>query len=779
MAELPNITSSHSRLSFGRGHQSRSPSLGRRTAVRSGSRICRSTLANEHGAATELTFDGLLGQLRAAHLFELETAQKQHDADAKHQRMEAEKLRITLQRWEQKGTRPSVHMSQRNSLFSTESMCDASRHASDYPPAFEDNNNQAEQAVLDDLQNIEICMEGLEFKVHPDWEKLVADAGLNFADQQSCHAENSHRVMRSQNGSDAATHGCVIMPSSGFRLAWDICGLILICYDLLMIPFNQSFQPQETITTQTIDWITLLFWTGDMLQGFFLGYFADGQVITDNRMVLCNYLRTWFLVDVVVVVPEWIMVFLNNLAAGELGDIGKLSKIARVARVLRLLRLLKMKKLMETVMDNIESEYAFIMFNLAHLLCFVMVLNHVIACLWYLVARLTQAEGHDNWVDHYKIQENNDDISFLYATSLHWSLTQFTPASMDISARNIWERWFSLIVLMFAMLFFSSVVGSITAAMTAMRSLQGSDVRQFWLLRRYLSQRNIHKGLARRIIKFLEHRSTIQGNLVQRDKVPLLDVLSEVLQDELMTEMHWPTLRVHPFFSGLKAAMPAVMQRLCSNALELLLHAVDDTTFNAGDEAKKMFFVKSGELAYATLQDDEVACLKNKDWLTEAVLFTAWRHKGSLQACTESELIAVDPDQFMAVLSVHPRPWHCAATYAKEFVQYMNALHAQGLPDSLNDLCRHEGMYEHLMTVCDFENFATASDVGTAGSRLEGLKAASSPPRTFPRPSWSSTTPMDLPTKRVSERSQEGPSACSSRSWLCSPRVRLLPRFLQ
>ena len=38
-----------------------------------------------------------------------------------------------------------------------------------------------------------------------------------------------------------------------------------------------------------------------------------------------------------------------------------------------------------------------------------------------------------------------DDLSWRYLTSLHWSLTQFTPASMDVSARNEYERIMSIL----------------------------------------------------------------------------------------------------------------------------------------------------------------------------------------------------------------------------------------------------------------------------------------------------------------------------------------------
>jgi len=70
---------------------------------------------------------------------------------------------------------------------------------------------------------------------------------------------------------------CIIRPESTFRLMWDCFGLILITYDLLTIPFNQAFQMEITPVTNVLDMITILFWTFDMIQGFFLGYYTKDK----------------------------------------------------------------------------------------------------------------------------------------------------------------------------------------------------------------------------------------------------------------------------------------------------------------------------------------------------------------------------------------------------------------------------------------------------------------------------------------------------------------------
>merc|ERR1712051_248759 len=81
-----------------------------------------------------------------------------------------------------------------------------------------------------------------------------------------------------------------------------------------------------------------------------------------------------------------------------------------------------------------------------------------------------------------------------------------------------------------------------------------------------------------------------------------------------------------------------------------------------------------------------------KEWLSEAVLFTVWRHMGDLFALCESELLSVNPEQFMSVMSVHPRPWNLTQSYARKFIKLLNGIYVSDLTDIIrNPFCFGEG----------------------------------------------------------------------------------------
>ena len=107
-------------------------------------------------------------------------------------------------------------------------------------------------------------------------------------------------------------------------------------------------------------------------------------------------------------------------------------------------------------------------------------MNHVFACLWYLIG--VAGEGDEHWVWHYQILE--DLVVERYMLSLHWSLTQFTPAGIEVHPRNVYERVFNVFLILIAMVGFSSFVSAITASMTRLRSLQGNELAEGFLLRR-------------------------------------------------------------------------------------------------------------------------------------------------------------------------------------------------------------------------------------------------------------------------------------------------------
>merc|ERR1712176_173624 len=102
------------------------------------------------------------------------------------------------------------------------------------------------------------------------------------------------------------------------------------------------------------------------------------------------------------------------------------------------------------------------------------IMNHYLACFWFFLFMSLQSDHNYvcagtsdcTWTEVAFGGDRNVPIMYAYSTALHWSLTQFTPASMEVTPKNAYERFFNIVVIVMALVIFSSFVSSITQAMT-------------------------------------------------------------------------------------------------------------------------------------------------------------------------------------------------------------------------------------------------------------------------------------------------------------------------
>jgi len=473
-------------------------------------------------------------------------------------------------------------------------------------------------------------------------------------------------------------HRCISFPSSTKRMVWDLVGALLIVYDLISIPMNVFDMPTSTFSV-TMDWLTLLFWTINIPASCTVGFVQEGITIMIPRQIIANYLKTWCIVDLAVVVPDWTFSTMALVSGGENeGESVRLLRIMRLARILRLLRLLKLRKLLTHVNDLIDSEYMSIVINIVKMILSLLAINHFIACIWFLVADSRANSGDMTWVQASGFEEASWD--YQYATSFHWAITQFTPASMDVQPQNLLERVFAVTIVVFALVGFSYLVGSITGSLTQLRSMQEDASKQFWTLRRFLAQKELtknHKELSLRIQRYVEHEYEQQRDHVQQKNVKILALLSKQLLSQLNWTLKKDTVKVHPLFTHLKNESEVTMHRLANSTMDRVHFAQNDTLFLTGEVAEEMSIVLEGKLQYIKVsqdgEDKKEFVDRAEDWIAEPVLWSpTWEHLGVLMVVVQSELLTINGDKFCEVTKMNPQAWACCAHYAKKFIRWLN-----------------------------------------------------------------------------------------------------------
>eukprot|EP00928_Gymnodinium_smaydae_P044459 TRINITY_DN29660_c0_g1_i1.p1 TRINITY_DN29660_c0_g1~~TRINITY_DN29660_c0_g1_i1.p1 ORF type:complete len:754 (+),score=124.43 TRINITY_DN29660_c0_g1_i1:132-2264(+) len=473
----------------------------------------------------------------------------------------------------------------------------------------------------------------------------------------------------------------ILRPTSPWRITWDLLGMILLFYDTLAIPLAAfTFDDddlQEDAFTETMSLITLLFWSCDMVASLFTGYVSDGALVVDFGRILKNYAKTWLLLDIVVIVPDWVFSVIQwrsgDGSTGGHQNITKMLRSLRIVRVVRLLRLAKLKRLLTMVSDRIDSEYMFVMSSIAKLICVLLLVNHYIASAWYFIGNAGRGDVDRNWIDAFGIRQ--DDLGYKYTTSLHWSLTQFTPGSMQVQPTNTVERAFAISVLVFGLIYFSSFVSGLTASISQLRGMRANYTKQLWMLRRYLRQHTVPSELSFRVLRYAEYASISKKDFVPENRIELISVLSPQLRDELKSSVYYSCVLVHSTLGMIMRRSADLAHHLCDKVLQQMAFARNDVIFNAGVEATSMYFVNSGSIQYAPwlsqesdLQKDKTLCaLEANDWLSEQTLWMEWHHLGQAVAAKEGQLIEVRAAPFGEIMRGYLELHAELVEYAEQF----------------------------------------------------------------------------------------------------------------
>jgi hypothetical protein len=269
-------------------------------------------------------------------------------------------------------------------------------------------------------------------------------------------------------------------------------------------------------------------------------------------------LKTWFPLDITLLSIDWITTFIADPSFSLVGSV-RMAKALRIAKGLRALKLLRVFKVLSSCapyVDEFKSDNLLTMVDILKLLLLIVMVCHYIACGWYAIGTLSRSEKwlppeSRTWVDFVEEDVPADysySKTYLYATSMHWSVTQFTPASMEVNPRNEIERTYAILVVLSGVVMFSSLVSTITNTMTKLRERNAERAIQRHLVRQYLSDARISVRLAHRIFSFLRKQGYIVQSRLHEGDVAVLKELPEKTLKHLHCEVYAPALVAHPFF---------------------------------------------------------------------------------------------------------------------------------------------------------------------------------------------------------------------------------------
>uniref|UniRef100_A0A673CAV6 Potassium voltage-gated channel, subfamily H (eag-related), member 1b n=1 Tax=Sphaeramia orbicularis TaxID=375764 RepID=A0A673CAV6_9TELE len=243
-----------------------------------------------------------------------------------------------------------------------------------------------------------------------------------------------------------------------FKTTWDWVILILTFYTAIMVPYNVSFKTkQNNVTWLVVDSIVDVIFLVDIVLNFHTTFVGPaGEVISDPKLIRMNYVKTWFVIDLLSCLPYDVINAFENVDEG-------ISSLFSSLKVVRLLRLGRVARKLD---HYIEYGAAVLVL----LVCVFGLAAHWLACIWYSIGDYevidedTNSVRMDSWLyllgetvgTPYRFNtsgsgrwEGGPSKDSVYITSLYFTMTSLTSIGFgNIAPNTDGEKIFAVAMMM-------------------------------------------------------------------------------------------------------------------------------------------------------------------------------------------------------------------------------------------------------------------------------------------------------------------------------------------
>lgn len=368
-----------------------------------------------------------------------------------------------------------------------------------------------------------------------------------------------------------------------------------------------------TLGWQIANWTIDISFILDLVAQFFFSFQDNrGRLISHPKKIAEAYLKGWFLFDFIACLPPQLFSLALGAGNSNMNKVARLPRLYRIGRLARLARILRLSHLLRTFRSNpfvaavqrcVGNSRAASVTKLALVL---LLLAHLLGCLWYLVAALNNNPVEDTWLSRRDRLLSKSAFSH-WINSVYFVLTVFTTVGFgDISAGTASEAVVGLILMLMGAIINSIIVSEVIAVVTRVDGANAEMRSKKQAIQSYSNQVDLRDSkLEERCLKFAEF-STIAKYADRAAKHKqdfdwrsLWDVIHNMPFDmkvDLMQRVFDGVLHQNRFFriSNQDAISLALFT---SQHLSQCFFTPGQTVYSLGDQPTGLFLIQSGVLS--------------------------------------------------------------------------------------------------------------------------------------------------------------------------------------
>ncbi|KAM9294685.1 voltage-gated delayed rectifier potassium channel KCNH5 [Gastrophryne carolinensis] len=449
----------------------------------------------------------------------------------------------------------------------------------------------------------------------------------------------------------------IILHYCAFKTTWDWVILILTFYTAIMVPYNVSFKTkQNNIAWLVLDSVVDVIFLVDIVLNFHTTFVGPGgEVISDPKLIRMNYLKTWFVIDLLSCLPYDIINAFENVDEG-------ISSLFSSLKVVRLLRLGRVARKLDHYLEYGAAV-------LVLLVCVFGLVAHWLACIWYsigdyeVIDEATNTIKNGSWLYQLALSigapyrynasgsgqwEGGPSKDSLYISSLYFTMTSLTTIGFgNIAPTTDGEKIFSVAMMMVGSLLYATIFGNVTTIFQQMYANTNRYHEVLNNVRDFLKLYQVPKGLSERVMDYIVSTWSMSKGI---DTEKVLAICPKDMRADICVHLNRKVFNEHPAF---RLASDGCLRALAVE-FQTIHCAPGDLIYHAGESVDALCFVVSGSLE--VIQDDEVVAILGKGDVFGDLFWkeTALAHAcANVRALTYCDLHIIKREALLKVLDFY------------------------------------------------------------------------------------------------------------------------------
>jgi hypothetical protein len=373
--------------------------------------------------------------------------------------------------------------------------------------------------------------------------------------------------------------------TSAFVGRWDVVTALALLFTATFTPFEISFLGTAELMSfrffvnRVIDAI----FTFDLCLNFFVMFPQQKSIVEsvywvdDLKAIMLNYLKGWFTIDLISILPFWILDSTSSCASASDIQSTNLLRLVRLMRCIKMIRLVRASRIVKRWQTKVPMSHATL--SMTKCLVAITFFGHWFACVWTLQTSLARSKL-DTWLhqlsshqwclptpnfDERAPPEGCEDVELspdavyidhgvcdspveIYVSSMYLAIVTITSVGYgDITATNSWETVVLTVLMMCSALMWGLVIGTFSGIFSTMNPSETAFRNVMDELNFFMRNYGFQPDTQRRVREYFYQSRHLQ---LAKSHTALLEMMSPKLQGEVTLLCNEKWIRNVWFFKG-------------------------------------------------------------------------------------------------------------------------------------------------------------------------------------------------------------------------------------